>query len=55
MVLRLLEGRNPIADLEIVIDMLKSDIKFYEQRPLLNIDAEDAKISYRNMIVPLKN
>lgn len=57
MLLKLLEGRNPVIDLEITIEKLRRDIKFYANTIFHNIDIEDAKEKlreYENALEKLK-
>lgn len=58
MLLKLLEGRNPVIDLESTIEKLRSDIKFYTNTTFHNIDIEDAKKKlreYENALEKLKD
>lgn len=43
MILKLLECRSPVIDLEKTIERLKTDIKFYTCTAFHNVDIEDAK------------
>ena len=44
MIVKLLEGRNPIIDLEITIRKLERDIKFYRGKIFPDVDIDDAEI-----------
>jgi hypothetical protein len=43
MTLKLLEGRNPIIDLENTVEQLRSNIDFYMTTAFHNVDIKDAE------------